>query len=150
MIYEVAHLSFIVVRTGEHEFKAYWNSCLHRGRKTRDCVGKRVTELRCMFHGWAWNIDGTMKEMTCGWDFSGTRQEVTRLPAAKTGFWGGFVFINPDPECEPLEAFLGELPQHFEGSGHDFAKRSEEHTSELQSLMRISYAVFCLKKKKSH
>src|SRR3546814_4685744 len=29
-----------------------------------------------------------------------------------------------------------------------FAMRSEEHTSELQSLMRISYAVFCLKKKK--
>src|SRR3546814_6906542 len=28
--------------------------------------------------------------------------------------------------------------------------RSEEHTSELQSLMRISYAVFCLKKKKAH
>src|SRR3546814_3918875 len=28
--------------------------------------------------------------------------------------------------------------------------RSEEHTSELQSLMRISYAVFCLKKKKEH
>src|SRR3546814_18404239 len=30
------------------------------------------------------------------------------------------------------------------------ADRSEEHTSELQSLMRISYAVFCLKKKKIH
>src|SRR3546814_4893030 len=30
----------------------------------------------------------------------------------------------------------------------DFALRSEEHTSELQSLMRISYAVFCLQKKK--
>src|SRR3546814_6747377 len=30
---------------------------------------------------------------------------------------------------------------------HDRADRSEEHTSELQSLMRISYAVFCLKKK---
>src|SRR3546814_2470969 len=30
------------------------------------------------------------------------------------------------------------------------AARSEEHTSELQSLMRISYAVFCLKKKKIH
>src|SRR3546814_8478020 len=32
----------------------------------------------------------------------------------------------------------------------EFAERSEEHTSELQSLMRISYAVFCLKKKKYH
>src|SRR3546814_1621309 len=31
-----------------------------------------------------------------------------------------------------------------------YAPRSEEHTSELQSLMRISYAVFCLKKKKQH
>src|SRR3546814_2290232 len=33
--------------------------------------------------------------------------------------------------------------------GHSDMARSEEHTSELQSLMRISYAVFCLKKKKN-
>src|SRR3546814_6933613 len=33
---------------------------------------------------------------------------------------------------------------------HDAANRSEEHTSELQSLMRISYAVFCLKKKNTY
>src|SRR3546814_7531279 len=33
---------------------------------------------------------------------------------------------------------------------HQRHQRSEEHTSELQSLMRISYAVFCLKKKKKH
>src|SRR3546814_10049332 len=34
--------------------------------------------------------------------------------------------------------------------GKRYGLRSEEHTSELQSLMRISYAVFCLKKKKAH
>src|SRR3546814_2375257 len=33
------------------------------------------------------------------------------------------------------------------GAGYDVDRRSEEHTSELQSLMRISYAVFCLKTK---
>src|SRR3546814_5536449 len=38
------------------------------------------------------------------------------------------------------------LPEYFDGNGK--FTRSEEHTSELQSLMRISYAVFCLKKKK--
>src|SRR3546814_1416361 len=37
----------------------------------------------------------------------------------------------------------------FFGAQHR-QQRSEEHTSELQSLMRISYAVFCLKKKKTH
>src|SRR3546814_7161803 len=41
---------------------------------------------------------------------------------------------------------LDEAWKAFEKS--DFRKRSEEHTSELQSLMRISSAVFCLKKKK--
>ena len=123
MVYEVAELSFIVVRTGETTFKAYWNSCLHRGRKLCTFDGKRASELRCMFHGWAWNIDGTMKDMSCGWDFPGTREEVTQLPEARTGVWGGFVFINPDPDCEPLEAFLGELPEHFEGAGHDLSKR---------------------------
>src|SRR3546814_6104190 len=37
---------------------------------------------------------------------------------------------------------------HVEADGGEGDERSEEHTSELQSLMRISYAVFCLKKKK--
>src|SRR3546814_1900438 len=36
------------------------------------------------------------------------------------------------------------------GGIHHGVRRSEEHTSELQSLMRSSYAVFCLKKKKTH
>src|SRR3546814_5574661 len=41
----------------------------------------------------------------------------------------------------------GAAPQRG-GAAGALAHRSEEHTSELQSLMRISYAVFCLKKKK--
>src|SRR3546814_1393878 len=44
---------------------------------------------------------------------------------------------------------LALLEQQFDDEGfvQTFSARSEEHTSELQSLMRISYAVFCLKKK---
>src|SRR3546814_6997452 len=40
-------------------------------------------------------------------------------------------------------------PEKYEMKETDYGFRSEEHTSELQSLMRISYAVFCLKKKKN-
>src|SRR3546814_8201241 len=42
----------------------------------------------------------------------------------------------------------GLMPLHRAVEGLAEQRRSEEHTSELQSLMRISYAVFCLKKKK--
>src|SRR3546814_11562096 len=44
---------------------------------------------------------------------------------------------------------LHALPRGFHRIRH-YGLRSEEHTSELQSLMRISYAVFCLKKKRKH
>src|SRR3546814_6483347 len=57
------------------------------------------------------------------------------------GMAADFEKANPDIHIKPVYA----------GSYQDtIAKtlRSEEHTSELQSLMRISYAVFCLKKKK--
>src|SRR3546814_3901630 len=55
----------------------------------------------------------------------------------KLGLGGGFEIGSAERE-HPAEAAV--LVQ-------DNARRSEEHTSELQSLMRISYAVFCLKKK---
>src|SRR3546814_5327375 len=46
-------------------------------------------------------------------------------------------------------AYLVAAKGRIRVNGEDADPRSEEHTSELQSLMRISYAVFCLKKKKN-
>src|SRR3546814_12746152 len=53
----------------------------------------------------------------------------------------GNVAVELDAEARPVE-FAG-----ADAAVHRHRLRSEEHTSELQSLMRISYAVFCLKKK---
>src|SRR3546814_3833485 len=50
-------------------------------------------------------------------------------------------------KVEEFGLISGLIPEADGGAGID-RMRSEEHTSELQSLMRISYAVFCLKKKK--
>src|SRR3546814_7581753 len=65
-------------------------------------------------------------------------------------------FLKHGPYSILLARFLGPLravtPSLAAASGMRFwlFARSEEHTSELQSLMRISYAVFCLKKKKTN
>src|SRR3546814_3167780 len=65
------------------------------------------------------------------------------------------LFRSPAPSPR-RDAVLAPLPRHravslarLAGAGGAGVRRSEEHTSELQSLMRISYAVFCLKKKNS-
>src|SRR3546814_2107895 len=62
--------------------------------------------------------------------------------------------VGDDGTCEGRPAGRTEQgeeyydPQVTSPEPPTFSDRSEEHTSELQSLMRISYAVFCLKKKK--
>src|SRR3546814_2860919 len=63
-----------------------------------------------------------------------------------------FLEVNTQPGMTPL-SLVPEQARHCGISYEDLVgrilERSEEHTSELQSLMRISYAVFCLKKKKT-
>jgi len=112
-VYEIARLSFLIVRTGEDEFAAFHNACLHRGRMLKIKDGRRAREFRCAFHGWAWNLDGSLKEVPCHWDFPTVSAATHSLPAVQVGRWGGFIFINPDRNAEPLESFLGDLSDQF-------------------------------------
>ena len=113
VLYQIADLTLIVVRSAPDKIQALHNTCLHRGRALRD-EGGRVAELRCPFHGWTWNLDGSLREVPCRWDFPHVERERYGLPQAKVATWGGFVFVNFDPQASPLESYLGELPQHFE------------------------------------
>src|SRR3546814_2384690 len=65
------------------------------------------------------------------------------------GFRGHRSLVLPFDSGKPLVTGAPVEP-HGASSMVPVGKRSEEHTSELQSLMRISYAVFCLKKKTTH
>src|SRR3546814_9981545 len=55
--------------------------------------------------------------------------------------------LRHDADWQPRRRVLQTFPIHARIPLEPVGTRSEEHTSELQSLMRISYAVFCLKKK---
>src|SRR3546814_3087618 len=68
----------------------------------------------------------------------------TKLPSRlREGLAEGLFRSPPSPETAP------DFPREPRSTSRAIAPRSEEHTSELQSLMRISYPVFCLKKKKT-
>src|SRR3546814_9011871 len=56
--------------------------------------------------------------------------------------------LEANPEGTQMEHYLHWMEERG-ATVTEYSLRSEEHTSELQSLMRISYAVFCLKKKKT-
>src|SRR3546814_1018626 len=97
----------------------------------------------------------------------GDRALLDRAVAAAEAAQPGWAATNPQRRARVLFRFKELVKRELEALAHLLASehgkvvadargdvqrgldRSEEHTSELQSLMRISYAVFCLKKKKN-
>ncbi|QXQ07096.1 aromatic ring-hydroxylating dioxygenase subunit alpha [Sphingosinicellaceae bacterium] len=121
--YDVGRYSILITRVSPTEIKAYHNVCLHRGTQLRPSESSgTATDFRCPFHGWSWNLDGSLKNIPCRWDFPHVTDANTRLPEVKVELWGGFVFINMDPEAAPLSRQLGALADHFTGRW-DLSKR---------------------------
>jgi phenylpropionate dioxygenase-like ring-hydroxylating dioxygenase large terminal subunit len=120
VVYELGHISLVIVRSGADEIRAFHNACLHRGRTLCDQDGHAAI-LRCPFHGFAWSLDGTLRNVPEQWDFPHVDAEQFCLPEAQVAVWEGFVFVNLADAPEPLDEYLGELPDHL--AAWDFAHR---------------------------
>ncbi|MFT5203333.1 MAG: phenylpropionate dioxygenase-like ring-hydroxylating dioxygenase large terminal subunit [Candidatus Aldehydirespiratoraceae bacterium] len=142
IVYEIARASYFVIRSAPDEIKAYPNACLHRGRRLKDHEGN-CDEIRCPFHGFAWALDGALKEVPARWDFEHVADEDFSLPECQVGTWAGFVMINPDPDAEPLADYLGEMPDHF--ADWDLANRyTQAHVAKvIQANWKIAQEAFC-------
>jgi len=113
-VYDIGRYSIVVVRT-DAGLKAYHNSCLHRGTKLKPsgACGFTGDIIQCPFHGWTWNLDGTLREVPCAWEFEHLDYQANRLPEARVEVWNSLVFINMDLEAMPLVDYLEVLPGHF-------------------------------------
>lgn len=110
--YKVGTLTYMIVRSAENEYRAFHNFCRHRGTRLCDGFGAGDT-VRCPFHGWEWNLDGSLKNIPSRWDFAQVKDRDYGLVEVKVGRWGGFIFIHPEKDAPPLESVLGVLPSHF-------------------------------------
>src|SRR3546814_3090500 len=81
---------------------------------------------------------------------TGTPMDRRRIAVCLSGAAAFVPLYAPQSLLPLLREFVGNSPAMAGAVVSAGTARSEEHTSELQSLMRISYAVFCLKKKKTN
>jgi phenylpropionate dioxygenase-like ring-hydroxylating dioxygenase large terminal subunit len=111
--YEVADESIIIVRTGPDNFNAFHNVCPHRGRRLIDtpadkngACGSRKRFV-CGFHGWAFDTEGKNVHVLDEPDWKGClTAERTSLSPVKVDIWGGWLWINMDPDCVSLAEYL--------------------------------------------
>jgi phenylpropionate dioxygenase-like ring-hydroxylating dioxygenase large terminal subunit len=113
LTYDILDDSFIIARSAPDTFRAFYNVCPHRGRRLVDCpsgaknaCGKRKLFV-CGFHGWRFNLEGECTHVAEKQDWQGAlTAENTHLVEVKVDTWGGWLWINMDPKCEPLREYL--------------------------------------------
>jgi phenylpropionate dioxygenase-like ring-hydroxylating dioxygenase large terminal subunit len=110
--YDLVDRSYMLVRTGTDTIKAFYNSCRHRGRAL--CDGRSNDDkIQCLFHGWTWTLEGELSWVPGRQDFPQVETDQYGLIEVRVETWGGNVFINPDPDAQPLASSLGVLTDHF-------------------------------------
>jgi phenylpropionate dioxygenase-like ring-hydroxylating dioxygenase large terminal subunit len=109
--YEIGDDSIIVVRAGEDEIRAFHNVCPHRGRRLINTPGNGACGKRqrfaCAFHGWTFDLEGKNIYTLDEQDWKGAlNEERTSLSKVKVDTWGGWLWINMDPDSVSLREFL--------------------------------------------
>jgi len=106
--YKIAGQSILIVRSDKNEIHALSNVCRHRGRILAEGSGTLRGKITCGFHGWRWNLDGSNDYVYGPQGFSkeSISKDYLDLPKAAVAVWGGFVWINLNPDAEPFEDFI--------------------------------------------
>jgi choline monooxygenase len=109
-------LSVVIVRGTDGILRAFQNVCGHRGNELCHGSGEGLTELRCGYHRWCWDLEGRLREVPSRKGFGVLRNDDYGLAPVRVGEWSGLVWVNLDPGttggtgAEPLDEFLEALP----------------------------------------
>jgi phenylpropionate dioxygenase-like ring-hydroxylating dioxygenase large terminal subunit len=115
VVTEIGEESLLIVRGENGVAKTMYNICNHRGNKVKFDQSGNAKSLVCAYHLWAYDLDGTLSHVPDEKDFrQGCSKEQLSLKPIQTETWGGFVWFNLDPNCEPLSEFLGMVPEHLD------------------------------------
>jgi glycine betaine catabolism A len=130
---EVAGESIIITRDQNGAVRAFFNVCRHRGTRIATVAEGSFPRgrIQCGYHGWTYGIDGRLIGAPHMEESTGFCREDYPLNKVQAAVWDGHIFINLNPDAEPLEKQLDDLPQKFAPWG----------MAELRMYKRIGYEV---------
>jgi choline monooxygenase len=114
----------LIARAQDGQLRGFFNICRHRAGPPADGCGNRKV-FRCGYHGWTYGLDGRLLNAP---EMEGTEDfhfEDFGLRPVRTEEWGAWVFVNLDPNAEPLTTALRELPDQSSRYGLESLKLYE-------------------------
>lgn len=123
----------LLVRDQGRAVRAFYNTCRHRGAPLVTARSGKVRAFVCGFHGWTYSLEGKLVGLRDRRDFVGLETENCSLAPLRCESFGNWIFINEDPDAEPLLGHLGPIPGCLE----------QIQPAQVRFVDRRSYRVKC-------
>jgi choline monooxygenase len=120
----------LIVRGADGQLRGFYNVCRHRAGPAAEGCGSRKL-FRCGYHGWTYGLDGSLISATEIEGVEGFHPEDFALLPVRAEEWFNFIFVNLDPEAQPLQASLGTLVSQVERFPFAGMKLFERRTYEM-------------------
>jgi len=141
--YEVGRESVVVVRQEGGGIAAFHNVCMHRGNRLVEPGRGRARGFTCLYHAWRYGIDGSLVQPLDEDTFpQGCPRADLDLRPVRCERWGGFVWINLDPDAEPLADYLEMIPEHLDPYHFEEMKIFDDVTLEVGCNWKTSMDAF--------
>ncbi len=121
LVRSVGTRSIIITRDGDGVLHGFLNSCRHRGTELFECDADVNTTIRCPYHRWGYNLDGSLKSAPRFDDVPRDTFDKADygLAPVRVETWGVLLFACLDDDTMPLLEWLGDLPERMAGYGLD-------------------------------
>jgi choline monooxygenase len=121
----------LIVRGTDGKLRGFYNVCRHRAGPPAEGCGSRKL-FRCGYHGWTYDLDGSLISATEIQGVEGFRPEDFALVPVLVEEWFNLIFVNLDEDSRPLRESLGELPKQAEKFHFTGMKLFERRTYDMK------------------
>ncbi len=104
----------LVVRAETDRYRAFYNTCAHRGAPLVQKNEGAVKRFVCPYHGWSYDLEGRLKAVRDIRDFPNFDMSCYKLREVRCELFGNWIFINEDLEAKPLLEEIAPFPDHWE------------------------------------
>jgi phenylpropionate dioxygenase-like ring-hydroxylating dioxygenase large terminal subunit len=138
---EFAGASLLIVRGQDERLRAFHNVCTHRGTQLVDKAAGRQARFTCPYHAWTFGTDGALLSAPDFESFDLSKADCA-LKTVALDTCGGLVFVNLDPQPQPLREWLGDYAEMLEQMPVARATTFSEYTYEIAANWKLTYDNF--------
>jgi Rieske 2Fe-2S family protein len=130
--------SVLVIRGTDGRIRAFYNLCRHRGtRLVGQASGKKLRSIVCPYHAWAYSPEGPLVGAPHTEDLVEFRKEEFGLHPVALETWGGFVWINLEPNAPSLREDIGGFLARFDRFPLEALRLGSRRTYEVHANWKI-------------